>query len=496
MKNLNPLLLCDFYKTVHSEQYPKGLTKIVSYFTPRMTRIRDQNYLIMFGLQGFIKKYLINYFNENFFSKSENEVVDEYNRILSITLGSQNFNSDKIRKLHKLGYLPIEINGLKEGTKCPIHVPMFEITNTHPEFAWLVNGLETLISTSMWYPMVTANVGYEYRKIINKFYNETVDDNISKARAIGDFGMRGGESLEGATMASAAFLLSFLNTATIPAIYYHEQFYNVKIGKDEIGYGSPSTEHSVMCSNYGFDGDEETMIRRLLTEIYPNSSFSAVLDSYNYWNVVENILPKLKKEILEHNGTFLVRGDSGDPVEIVTETVFKLWNIFGGSLNSKGYKVLNPKIKAIYGDSITPQRAELIYTKLQEMGFAANNVALGVGSFSMQSIEENGTLKPFTRDTFGIAIKATYAEFTDEFGNIKFVPIFKNPITDTGNFKKSQKGCIWVKSDLSFTDNYTWPDVIKLREQDNAYIPYFKNGKMITEQSLPEIRNFLHDNKF
>ena len=243
-----------------------------------------------------------------------------------------------------------------------------------------------------------------------------------------------------------------------------------------------------MCSNYAVDGDEETLIRRLLTEIYPNTSFSAVLDSYDYWNVVENILPKLKDEILAHNGCMLVRGDSGDCVEVVTETVFKLWDIFGGTINSKGYKVLNPHIKAIYGDSITIQRCEKIYEILEENGFACSNVALGVGSFSFQCVEEEGILKPFTRDTFSSCIKATYCEIDG-----KPYPIFKNP--KQGGFKKSQKGCCAVvEADgiMWYVDELTWQE----SRSGTLLKTVFKDGVITLEQSLAEIRDRLHGGNF
>lgn len=242
-----------------------------------------------------------------------------------------------------------------------------------------------------------------------------------------------------------------------------------------------------MCSNYAVDGDEETLIRRLLTEIYPNTSFSAVLDSYDYWNVIDNVLPRLKKEILEHNGCMLMRGDSGECVEVVTKTVFKLWEQFGGTVNSKGYKVLDPHVKAIYGDSITIQRCEEIYRILEENGFACSNVALGVGSFSMQCIEEDGILKPFTRDTFSSCIKATYCEIAGAP-----YPIFKNP--KEGGFKKSQKGCCVVYEDLSFKDGFTWEEACK--NPENILCPVFRDGKLLVEQNLQEIRARLHDGKF
>lgn len=498
MRKTNPMLLIDFYKAVHAEMLPKGITKSVSYFTPRMSRVKRWDKVVMFGLQGFIKTYLIDYFNEEFFGKSFPLIIADYERIMDATLGKGVYNIDKIKKLHMLGYLPIEIIALPEGTLVPMHVPMFGITNTHPDFAWLPQALESLISAEMWHPMLAATVGYTYRQIVNEYYDLTCDNEVSRARALGSFDFRGEECLQSAVKAGAGWCLSFLNTATVPTIPYLEQMYNCDCTKEPVAFGSPSTEHSVMCSNYAIDGDEETFIRRALTEIYPNTSFSCVLDSYDYWNVVENILPKLRKEIMEHNGCFLVRGDSGDPVEVVTKTVFRLWEHFGGTVNSKGYKVLDPHVKAIYGDSITVQRCEEIYKILMENGFACSNVALGVGSFSFQCIEEDGILKPFTRDTFSSCIKATYCEIDG-----KPYPIFKNP--KDGGFKKSQKGCCVVckaeqvdwrgyTKELIHRDGYTWKEACETHY--NKLVTVFKDGKMVKEQSLFEIREVLHKGRF
>lgn len=580
MNNCPALLLCDFYKTVHSEQYPKNMTKIVSYFTPRMSRVED-THLVMFGLQAFIKQYLIEYFNENFFNKPKDEVMAAYNRILTYTLGEGSYKSEKVANLYDLGYLPIEIRAIPEGTLVPVKVPMIEISNTHPQFAWIVNAIETIMSCSLWHPMISANVGYKYRQIVDNYYDKTVDDNIPHARAIGDFSMRGQESLESATKSSAAFCLSFLNTATVPAIPFLEKYYNCDCTKEPVAYGAISTEHSVMCSNYVLDGSEETMIKRLLNEIYPNQSFSMVSDSYDYWNLVDNILPKCYDDIMKHNGTISIRGDSGDPVEIIagkeifyltTEdewlalkeepsefireyfdyegiqedtdcifsfdgdyilahiqvewgrerggltdsnyyfiegynvtleenyiltsqdkgTVWRLYEIFGGDVNSKGYLTLNPHVKAIYGDSITYRRAEMIYQRLMEKGFACSTVSLGVGSFSMQC-EENkkGGFNPYTRDTFGIAVKATHAEIDNKLPMM----IFKNPKTDTGHFKKSQKGCCVVfydeNGEMQYEDECTWDD-----SRGGIMRTVFKDGKMTLEYTLKEIRDKLHNGGF
>lgn len=491
MIDTNPMLLIDFYKAVHAEMLPDKITKSVSYFTPRMSRVDRWDNVVMFGLQGFIKTYLIDYFNEQFFNKPYEKVVSEYKRIMDATLGENAYKIEKIEKLHKLGYLPIEIVALPEGTLVPMHVPMFGITNTHKDFSWLPQSLESLISAESWHPMIAATVGYTYRKIVNKYYDLTCDDNVSRAKALGAFDFRGEECTDSAIKAGAGWCLSFLNTATVPTIPYLEKNYNCDCTKEPVAFGSPSTEHSVMCSNFAVDGDEITLLRRLLTEIYPNTSFSAVLDSYDYWNVIDNILPKLKPEILAHNGCMLMRGDSGDCVEVVTKTVFKLWEEFGGTTNNKGFKVLDPHVKAIYGDSITVQRCEQIYKILMENGFACSNVALGVGSFSFQCIEENGVLKPFTRDTFSSCIKATYCEIDN-----KPFPIFKNP--KDGGFKKSQKGCcvVYRNADgkLRYFDECTWNEACEIK--NNELKTVFKDGKLVSEQSLAEIRKTLHNEKF
>lgn len=489
--NISPMLLIDFYKAVHAEMLPTKITKSVSYFTPRMSRVRMWNKVVMFGLQGFVKTYLIDYFNERFFERPIDEVVSEYERIMDASLGKGVYGLQKIKDLHALGYLPIEIWALPEGTKVPMHVPMFCITNTHDDFAWLPQALESLISAEAWHPMLAATVGATYRDIVNKFYDETCDDSVSRNKALGSFDFRGEECTDSAIKAAAGWCLSFVNTATVPVIPYLEKLYNCDCTKEPVAFGSPSTEHAVMCSNYAVDGDEVTLLKRLLTEIYPDTSFSAVLDSYDYWNVIDNVLPQIKPEIMTHNGCMLMRGDSGDCIEVVTKTVFKLWDEFGGTINSKGYKVLDPHVKAIYGDSITIQRCERIYEILKDNGFAASNVTLGVGSFSFQCVEEDGILKPFTRDTFSSCIKATYCEIDH-----KPYPIFKNP--KEGGFKKSQKGCCLVykndNGELYYKDEYTWEEASCNSKQELKAI--FRNSELLIDDSLANIRNRLHNNNF
>ena len=232
MMRTNPMLLIDFYKAVHAEMLPRGINKSVSYETARMSRIKRWNEIVSFIWQPICKTYLVDYFNENFFNRPFDEVISEYKRVMDAALGADNYKIDKIEKLHKLGYLPIEVRALPEGTRVPLHVPIMEISNTHPDFAWLPQSLESLISAESWHPMIAATVGYTYRQIVNKYYDLTCDDNIPRARALGAFDFRGEECTESAIKAGAGWCLSFLNTATVPVVPYLEAMY--KAGRKDL----------------------------------------------------------------------------------------------------------------------------------------------------------------------------------------------------------------------------------------------------------------------
>lgn len=486
MIQINALLLSDTYKQIHRKIYPKGLSKLVSYWVPRRSMFSGENdKMIFFGLQGFIKEYLIDYFNDNFFKLSEQEVIESYKRYMNVQLGEENYDLESMIELHKLGYLPIELRALPEGTVVNMGIPCVEITNTHDKFAWVTQWVECLMQSSLWKSCCHATIGYKYHNLAQSFYVKTVDENISSFDAMADFGMRGMSCIDEAIHASVAWLLSFNKTSTIPAIPYIEQIYVTDCVKNGIGKGAVSTEHSCQGANYMVDGDEITFIKRMLTELYPNTSFSMVSDTYDYWNLVNNLLPQCKKEIMEHKGKMLIRPDSGNVIEISVKTVQKLWELFGGSVNSKGYKVLDPHIGIIYGDGCQLETVKKIWTELEALGYAANCITFGIGAFCFAAMMENGKMIAFTRDTYGIAMKATMGEVNKN----KFF-IYKDPKTDTSHLKKSHMGCCEVNYDtdgeLCCTDGL-------LEMSDNSLLTtVFKNGELIREDSFIDIRNRMY----
>lgn len=491
MNNNTPItLLADFYKLSHRKQYPQGTTKVYSTLTPRSNKYAPySDEIVWFGLQYFIKEYLIDRFNKDFFSKPKDEVISEYSRLVEFSLGKQYAETKHIEELHDLGYLPIKISTLPEGSLVPMRVPVMTIENTHEDFFWLTNFLETILSTSIWLPTTSATLAYSYRKVLNDYAIKTTGSTSGVEFQGHDFSMRGMSSEQSATVSGAGHLLSFKGTDTIPSILFLEKYYNGNIEKSLIGASIPATEHSVMCS-YGQE-NEKDLLTHLLTEVYPTGLFSAVCDTWDFWKLVSEYLPELKETIMSRDGKLVIRPDSGNPVDIICGTVLNggktpeekglvevLYEIFGGQINELGFKVLDSHIGAIYGDSITLEIAKEICEKLYKKGFATTNVVFGIGSYSYQYA---------TRDTFGFAVKATYAIVNNEERML-----FKDPKTDSG-IKKSQKGLVVVNKDNNgkfyFEDNFI--DNEEYQSKTNLLETVFVNGELIKETSLDEIRTKL-----
>jgi nicotinamide phosphoribosyltransferase len=400
-------------------------------------------------------------------------------------LGKDAVPVDHIESLWDVGYLPLRIKALPEGTLCPIGIPMYTITNTLPEFFWLTNFLETTMSCNTWQPITSATIAFEYRKVLTAAAKETNPEAVSFVPWQGhDFSYRGMPGDEAAARSGAGHLLSFTGTDTIPAIDYLEQFYGANSDKELIGGSVPATEHSVMCMG-GKETEVETF-RRLL-KLYLTGIVSVVSDTWDYWDTVTVKAAALKTEIMARDGKVVFRPDSGDPVKIICGdsdapagtpqykgSIQVLWEQFGGTTTSTGYKQLDTHVGLIYGDSITLERAEAIIAGLKAKGFASTNVVLGIGSFTYQYN---------TRDTFGMAIKATY-------GRINGAPVdmYKDPKTDSG-MKKSAKGLLRVNHDLTLSQQVTLGE-----ERQGALQTIFLDGEVKNVQTLAQIRERLLSN--
>lgn len=490
---MDAILLTDGYKLDHRRQYPEGTQFVYSNWTPRSCSYfpEAEEGVVVFGIQYFIKKYLIRRMDEEFFNVPKHQAVHNFKRRVDTFLGDNQVGTEHIEALHDLGYLPICIKALPEGSLCPIRVPALTLINTMPEFFWLTNYLETLISTSLWLPMTSATSARLYKKELLRHAKKTGFENDFLGFMVHDFSMRGMAGVEAAIMSGMAHLTSFVGSETIPAIEALEEYYFADADKELIAATVPATEHSVMCA--GGKEDEFETFRRLITEVYPKGFISIVSDTWDFWQVITDYVPRLKEDILAREGRVIIRPDSGVPEDIICgvdpakytkeeyetlpEHIKKgayecLWDMFGGTVNEKGYKVLDSHIGMIYGDSITLERQKTIYARLEAKGFAATNLVLGVGSYTYQYK---------SRDSLGFAMKATWCQVNGEGREI-----FKDPKTDDG-VKKSLKGLIKVNL---VDGKYVATDQVTKEEEDmdNQLETVFINGELVVRHSLEEIR--------
>lgn len=528
---MTPIFLTDFYKTLHHMIYVEGMEYLTSYWTPRkVIDVRKDELdpeIVTFGLQAFIKKYLIEAFNEHFFKRDIDQLAQEYQDFIRATFSVEVGRSlDFLYQLHSLGHLPISIRAVPEGTIVPAGCPMIEITNTVPGFGWLVNYLEVIFSCSMWMPSCAASIARQYRKIVDEAYHITT--NADPRTACCDFSMRGASSLESCLYTGAGHMLSFFGSSTIPAYWFVQKYYGAKPEEGGVARCTPSTEHSVM-SSYGRENELDAYIVTLKT--VTEGPVSIVSDTYDYWELLTKGVDKLKPYILNRKGKTLFRGDSGDPVDIIcgkevpvftgdpdlercnTEyfivsttigifiwykvngdsyepiptsavppeylgTVQILYERFGGHINSKGFIELDPHVGAIYGEGITLQRAKEIYRRLRDRGFAASCVGFGIGSLAYQLN---------TRDTYGFALKASHAVV---YGKPRL--IYKDPKTDNIKLKKSHKGLVKVflkDGEVTHQDGFLTRDAEYYK--GNIMQEVFREGELRVVTSLPEIRRRL-----
>ena len=480
----------DGYKVSHKEQYPIGTTQVYSNFTARNSKhFKQANFdgnVAVFGTQ-YLVDYLHTLWRDTFFKKPLAVALDVISYRLKAYSGHTDFSH--FEQLHNLGYLPITIKALPEGTLVPLQTPILTITNTHPDFFWLPNYLETFISCELWHIIASATVSREYSKVLKHWSNLTCDNGDHLPFQAHDFSMRGHTSVHSAAKSGAAHLLFSMGTDTVPAIDFLEYYYH-----DFTGYSIPASEHSTMTAQIqsripelDIRSAETATFKDLITRVYPSGIVALVSDSYNFWDTLTITLPELKDTIMARDGKLVIRPDSGNPIDVICGTYSQpssrelstpqeqgaievLWDIFGGTINNKGYKVLDPHIGLIYGDSITIDRADEICKRLEAKGFASSNIVFGLGSYTYQ-----GT----TRDTFGMAIKATAIT-----NNGKLVELYKDPAGDSS--KKSAKGLMRV--DL-INDKYITHDQVSWEAESGGCLkPIYSDGTILSREKFSTIK--------
>lgn len=527
--NLTASLMKDVYKTYHPFAYNPLSQAAYENFTNRsgkLSNIPDNAEVVFVGLQYFIKEILIKRWNATFFCVDKKVAIAKHSRMVNAVLGKK-VPTEHMEALWDLGYLPVEIKAVEEGTLVPYAVPSLTIESTVDGFHWVPGMLETVMSAELWGICTSATTAFAYRR---QFEKTPIAKEMIPFMGH-DFSYRGMFGSQAAAMSGFGHLCSFVGSDTYPAAEFAEEYYGANVEKELVMASVDATEHSVMCS-YGNEGELESL-RHLMTNVTPTGILSVVSDTWDFWKLIGEYLPALKDEIMARDGALVIRPDSGDPVDILCGVTYStvenmsyvngvgvwyiededkyvkvskvegneflttyeevpaemvkglvesLWDIFGGtyvkwapsdeyySWGLQSYKLLDSHIGAIYGDSITLERQRQIHRKLMKKGFVPS-VVLGVGSFTYQYV---------TRDTHGSAMKATAIKLEGEWK-----PIFKDPKTDSK--KKSAKGFLYVGMNedgkLYMEDNVT-----REREQQSLLTPVFRNGKLLRETTLAQIR--------
>jgi nicotinamide phosphoribosyltransferase len=495
------LFYTDGYKIGHKRMLAKGTTRLYGTWIPRSIKYAPKGVskIISFG-QQLVVRWLHDEFQENFFNQPI-EVAEQFGKDMSMYLG-MDYDATHFVELHKLGYLPIRVKSLPEGIETAPNIPHMTFINTVDGFAWLTLYLETIISSLSWKPSTSATIALQYKRNVVEWVMKTDPANAFLIPFLcHDFSARG---LSPWDMLSSGLghASSFLGSDTIICIPGARYFYNEP--EDQVSvYSVNASEHSVSTTKI-FTVGEQQMIADWLEE-FPKGILSIVSDTFDLWKLITEYLPANKEAIMARDGKVVIRPDSGDPVDIICgkrvyipheyeseeeERLTKkhlqspegkgvielLWDIFGGTINKQGYKVLDPHIGAIYGDSINLERQLEIYKRLEAKGFASTNIVLGVGSFTYQMN---------TRDTFGFAAKGAWFE-VEENGNKVGYDIYKDPVTDDGT-KKSLKGLICVTEDHEVLTQCTWE-----QESQGILQTIYENGEFHNQTSLTEVRERLN----
>lgn len=612
-KTLNPILATDSYKLSHKGQLPPNTTKMYSHLTPRFVKYLKQKFpdmddkVIVYGIQSTITLITENWEN-NFFKQDWGIIEKETLHVLTPHLGWSSKDLQHFKELHELGYLPLEFKALPEGSHVEINIPVLTIQNTHDDYAWLVNFIEPPLLNTIFKPMTVATLGLELAKLRNYYFNLTVEDQSGIDFALHDFSYRGQSGHESAAHTSSAYLLYTKGTDTLSAISFAQKYYNAP---ENLAYSLNAGEHSTVTLNiqlyrnvlqtssheeakvseqtYALGiqacrrvrdkliskgaslqdielavGETFTLVRFLL-EVYPTGLFAYVSDSYDYYRLINDIIPELKDIILNRDGKLILRPDSANPVDVVcgtgdiinipekynnsieaahnfvknivhdtianetphgeqgeTEervlfnykdklysgvvelewnrydkqyyyiestclknveetilsvqekgTIESLWETFGGTVNSFGYKCLDSHIGLVYGDGITYPRMKEIYQKLHSKKYAVSNICLAPGAYLLAHI---------SRDDLGFALKNSMS--TVDNTNIS---VYKAPATDLS--KASKAGLF--KVELTDKGYVLFDNVSEEEEKQGKLKTVWKNGKFTLLTTFDEIKSRL-----
>ena len=456
----NIILNTDSYKVSMLKQYPAGTTGVYSYIESRGGRY-DRT--VMFGLQAFIKEYLLEPITQQ-----DIDIADEI-----LTAHGEPFPRDMWQHIldKHAGYLPVVIRAVPEGTVVPVRNVLATIENTDPRCFALTTWLETALLRAIWYGTTVATQSYTIKQVILDYLEKTGDPSLIDFK-LHDFGARGVSSLESAAIGGAAHLVNFMGSDTVSGVLYAREYYDAGVS----GFSIPAAEHSTITS-WGRDGELKAYENMLTQFAKPGAIVAVVSDSYDIHNAAEKLWGEaLRQKVIDSGATVVIRPDSGDPLTINQQLIEILGQKFGYTKNSKGFKVLN-NVRLIQGDGVNELTIRSILGGFMAMGWSADNIAFGMGGALLQQVD---------RDTQKFAMKCSSAEI-----NGKWVDVQKDPITDSGKKSKAGRVQLWTNSGGEFASGVTaptgWTDK-GIGGWTPALVEVYRDGKLTSEIDFATVR--------
>jgi nicotinamide phosphoribosyltransferase len=465
MLDKNIILNVDSYKASHFLQYPPGTEYVNSYIESRGGRY---NRTLFIGPQAFIKKYLV-----ECEPLRQKEVDDAEGFFKDHGLPFNRFGWDYIVN-KKNGRLPLEIWAAPEGSIIPTNNVLVQVRNTDPLCFWLTSYIETSLLRSVWYPTTVATISWMCKKSIMDSLKRTSDSDINEEIKfkLHDFGARGCSSLETAGIGGSAHLINFFGTDTIEGCLHAWKYYDAKL---PVAYSISAAEHSTICS-WGREGETDAY-RNMIDKFKEQGIMAIVVDSYDIYETLRVKLGyQLKNEIKNSGARIVVRPDSGSPVKIVSDTIEILMEMFGFTVNSKGFKVLPDYLRVIQGDGVNHLSIIDILNEMENRKLSADNIAFGMGSGLLQNLD---------RDALRFAMKCSAI-----YRNNRWHEVYKDPVTDPG--KKSKRGILSLRKN---TDGYytevrecKFNNKIDSSDEGEQLQLVYKDGILMRNQTFDEIR--------
>ena len=458
----------DSYKFSHFVLYPDGMEYMESYLE---SRGGEYDVCTLFGLQYILHRYLA----KPITLKDINE-AEAFAQAHGEPFNREGW--DHILKEYG-GRMPVTIRAIPEGMIVPVKNAIMVVRSPRdPKCAWITNWLETMLSR-VWYPSTVAIASREIKKVWKQFLDLSSDNTEAE---IGfkhhDFGSRGVTCNEQAMLGGAAHLLSFLGSDTIAGVKMANHYYDEAMS----GFSIPATEHSTMTI-FGREHERDALIkwiRKTLVERQVPAGVpklaACVGDSYDIFNFTRMVCDPAIYYMIRNSGGILVeRPDSGPPVETLLE-ILRLFdeNLPAGEItvNTKGFKVLPPCLRLIWGDGINRRSMKTILKAITDAGWSASNLAFGSGG---------GLLMDFNRDTQRFAFKLCYAI-------VDGVPrkVSKDPLTDPS--KRSKEGHLdLVRMPDGSVKTIAMPDDMS-EHPDSVMVTYFDDGLITYNTTLAECR--------